>query len=175
MLEIIKLPIVVGISLFFSAFGSSAFDVDGFRSGMTRNQVIARAQEMGLESREGHLKNLEIGRFSENRVDGRFAFCPSDSTLVWYDREIDFDNEFVATLQSFIEKYGQPNRVETTKIPWLGQGGGSSHHAYFTWDTNEDKISLRLTPLGRDGKGEIKYDRGSSVSYFPKNPCSKNF
>lgn len=163
----------VTIILALLAMKAYAFDVDGFRSGITKEQLSAEAMNRGLEVKEGPYGNWFIGKFSESRIDGTFLFC--GKSLVSYNRSIDFDVDYVPTLNSLIEKHGQPRSVRVTPIPWSGPGGGNVKVVKMAWYVANEKIVLSLTPEGRDGKGQLRHNRAASINYNTKNQCTKEF
>jgi hypothetical protein len=161
------------LSWLLLATGATAFDIDGFRSGMTREQLSAEAKNGGLEANQGPYGSWYIGKAAENRIDGTFSFC--GKALVSYHRSVDFDVDYTPSLRTFIEKHGQPRRVRTTQNPWTGPGGGSIARVDMAWYAGNDRITLSFSPEGRDGKGQLRHNRGASISYDAKNPCLKDF
>lgn len=157
-----------------SVIDTTAFDIDGFRSGMTRQELSIAAKNRGLEAKKGPFDNWIVGNFAESkgRIDGIFAFC--GEVLVWYSRSIDFDVDYIPVLQSLIEKNGQPQRVRTSLTQMVG-AEGNMQGVEMRWYVGNDRITLSFSPEGRDGKGQLRHSRDSSISYTAKNPCWKDF
>lgn len=167
------LHILMAVSWLLFTTGANAFDIDGFRSGMTREQLILEAKNRGLEAKESAYGSWIIGEFATYRIDGNFSFCGEG--LVSYNRMVDFDVDYIPSLQNLIEKHGQPHLIRTTKNPWSGPGGGYILGVEVTWYANNDRIQLSFYPEGRDGKGQLRHNRTASISYFTKNTCGKEF
>lgn len=159
--------ILIGLLAFLPT--ASAFDVDGFHSGMTREQLSVSAKELGLEVKEVSPVSWVIGKFAENRIDGSFSFC--DKSLVSYSRDLDFDIDYVPTLRSLIQKYGQPKRILSEQMPWSGPGGGSFNNVEILWYKDDDRFTLSFSPEERDGEGKLRHLRGAWVAYATKNSC----
>ena len=167
------MAILVSLPLILFALSSEAFEVDGFRSGMTREQLTTEAVNRGLEVKEGPYGSILIGKFAEYRIVGSFGFC--GDALIAYSHSIDFDVDYIPTLRTTIERLGQPQRVRTLQSPWSGSGGGNVQSVGMTWYTGNDRINLSFNPEGRDGKGQLRYFRSASIDYASKNACSKEF
>lgn len=158
----------------FVSTGASAFDVDGFRSGMTREQLSAEAKNRGLEAKENQYGFL-IGKFADYQIDGSFAFCGEG--MVAYTHSIDVNVDYIPNLQNLLKKYGQPRSVSTTQYPVSFSGGGSGYVSQMEmiWYARNDRITLSFLPENRDGKGQLRSAQGASIAYFSKNHCAKEF
>lgn len=152
------------------AQAAHAFTVDGFSSGMSREQVAAVAESRALEVWEMQRGSVAIGRRSDLRVDGTFAFC--DGALFVFSHSVDFDADYFQLMRDFLAKYGQPREISTAEHPWTGQGRGKIRSIDTVWVTSSDRVSISLTPEGRDGKGQLRYNRSVNVSYVSKTSCS---
>jgi hypothetical protein len=172
-MHIFRIQILLIIELLLVTGSSYAFNADGFYSGMTHKQFTAEARNRGLETKEGPNGNWLIGKFSDYRIDGTFFFC--GDALMLYNRSVDFDVDYIPTLNSFIEKFGQPRSTRTTINPWYGPGGGDVQSVEMLWFSSNDRITLSFSPEGRDGKGQLRHYRGASISYMLKNRCLKDF
>jgi hypothetical protein len=152
---------------------ANAFDVDGFHSGMSREQLSVEATSRGLEVKEGADGSWFIGKFADQRIDGVFSFC--GESMNSYSRSIDFDVDYIPMLNSLIDKSGQPRRVRTTQNQWTGSGGGNIQNVGMLWYVNNDRITLSFNTEGRDGKGQLRYYRNATIMYHAKSRCTKEF
>lgn len=97
-----------------------AFDEDGFRTGMTMQEVQA------LLPKGQKLDNMRIGERSiwsfsvyeepskklKNRYLPMFGFC--DGLLVSYDFHFKASRDFFAKMKTLLERYGHPSKIEIT-------------------------------------------------------------
>ena len=145
-----------------------AFDVDGWRSGMSLTQFQREVTAKGAESWESN-GNYFVGRKGEARIDGSFYFC--QGRLVSYSRSIDFDVDFSSALSKLLDQLGRPDRIEVLQQNWTGPGSGLINSTYMTWLHSDEKLILSFTPEGRDGKGNLRYNRGASQGFQIRNSC----
>jgi hypothetical protein len=157
---------------FITLWTSSAysFSVDGFSSGSSPQAIMSIAKERSLDAWDILHDNLAIGKQSESRVDGTFAFC--DNQLFVYSRSIDFDADFFPMAKKISDQYGDAVKIKTSEQTWNGNGGGFIRSITLVWYKDKDKIELSFVPEGRDGKGSLRYNRGASISYMAKTKCS---
>lgn len=158
---------------------AAAFDVDGFRTGMTVDEVAARARSQGWQLAKN---NVFQGSYSEYRFDANgkvsdlgpagFGFCDSGQ-LVAYNVSIDFDTEYVPKLRELVQTYREQPHVTVEQSLWGGSGGGYIQSVRLRWLVGKDRIDIEFSPEGRTGAGSLKYNRGASVSYFSLNLCPK--
>ena len=146
------------------------FDVNGFHSGMTTEQLVAVAKSRGLEAAEMQRAPGEwsIGKLSRYEVDGSFAFCGAEG-LVSYTHNIDFDVDYIPQLESLIQKLGPPRRVSTLRAPMAGNETVLMPEVDLTWNQDKEEIILSFSPATKE------LLRGAYISYITKNSCNKTF
>lgn len=149
---------------------ATAFTADGYKSGMSRAEVTTIASGRSLEIWDVAEGVIALGIRSDFRIDGTITFC--ESRLYAYNRNIDFDADYVQTLQRFLSEYGQPARVFTGEQPWSGPGSGYVRSAQMSWWKGDDRVSLTVVPEGRDGKGMLRHNRNANVSFLARSKCS---
>jgi hypothetical protein len=149
------------------------FDVDGFHTGMTREELVNVARQRGLEAKELTSSSWGVGTSDDNYTDSNFNFCGDG--LIAYSRSIDFDIDFVRSLHTLTESNGQPQEILTKEYPWSGPGGGNIHGVEIIWRHDSEKIEIAFLPEGRDDHGKIRNTRAASISYTTKNTCWKKF
>lgn len=156
-----------------SAFG---FDAEGLRTGMTVNEVAAQVRPRGLTVSPfvGSGQGEKFGVYSimkidpSSRVDLSFpiislAFC--DGRLVSFNHNIDLDTDYIPTLKSLLERYGNPGRVRVTTSPWSGPGDGYLSESSMDWYSGNDRVTLSFTPEGRTAGGTLRYSRRGAIAY----------
>jgi hypothetical protein len=155
-------------AIFVIASGAaSAFDVDGYRSGMASADVAAIAHRQGLEMWQfGSIPGAwATGIRAQSRIDATFSFCPSTG-LVSYSHSLDPDNVYLPTMERTIAAWGQP-QVGVRRQVWTGPGGGDIESIVMLWKRSDGtELTVSFTPEGRDGAGALRYNRSASVSYL---------
>ncbi|MBU9574071.1 hypothetical protein C6P74_25620 [Burkholderia multivorans] len=153
-----------------------AFDVDGFRTGMTVNEVAIVVQNQGWtlgESKGNRAMRYEFHFDSNGKVTGigpaDFTFC--DGRLIAYTRSLDFDTEYAPKLRELIEGYGNRPRIEVKQYPWNGQNGGYITSVRTIWAVGREFIELGFEPEEHSGDGSLKHYRGASLAYVLPNAC----
>lgn len=165
---------VIALSLLSFTIDANAFDVDGYHSGMTREQLIAEAAKAGFDAKEAANGDWwVVGRLADPQIHGTFSFC--EGTLDSYIRMIDFDLEYIPLLNSLIGLHGQPHKVQTNQRAWSGSGGGTVQGVEMIWHAGNDRITLSFYPEGRDGEGQLRHLRNASIYYYAKTRCTKEF
>lgn len=152
---------------------SFAFTVDGIQSQMTLEQLGNSAAIRGREIWETIGGNWVVGKRSESQIDGIFSFCGAG--LITYNRNIDFDADYMTMLRSFLEKYGQPKRVEVSQNNFEGPNPGIILTTRMIWYSGVDRVILSFNPEGHDGRGQLRYNRSANVGYASKNKCWSEF
>ena len=149
---------------------SYGFDVDGFHSGMTTEQLVAVAKSRGLEAEEVQTAPgvWNIGKFSRYEVDGNFAFCGGEG-LVSYTHNIDFDADYIPMLESLIKNLVRPGVFRPYVPPMAGNESVLMPEVELTWNQNNEEIILSFSPETKE------LLRGAYISYITKNSCNKSF
>jgi hypothetical protein len=148
---------------------ASAFDVDGFHSGMTPADVAAIAQRQGLEMWQTQSAGTyATGIRSQYRIDGSFAFCPATG-LVAYSHDLDPDNAYLPAVERTLAAWGQPT-VSVRRGVWPGPGGGDIATIDMVWKRADGtQLMISSNPEGRDGSGVLRYKRSASISYVDRS------
>jgi len=162
--------IAIAALLMLASGAALAFDVDGYRSGMTPDDVAAIAQRQGLDMWQ--IANMPgdwaIGTRAQYRIDSTFAFC-APAGLISYSHSLDPDNAYLPTVQRTIAAWGQP-KVSVRRLVWSGPGGGDIESIDMLWKRGDGtELSISFTPEGRDGAGTLRYNRGTSISYIDRS------
>jgi hypothetical protein len=156
----------------------SAFEVDGFRTGMNVSETAAVVQRQGWTLGPS---NLAPGIYVEAHYnqDGKvselgpanFTFC--DGRLIAYLRSLDFDTEYAPKVRDMIVTYGSQPRVEVDQSAWNGPGGGYIMSVRTMWNVGRERAEISFEPEGHTGNGALKHYRGATVSYVLPGACSK--
>ncbi len=156
------LAFILGVSPSF------AFDVDGFRTGMSKAEVTSWTTLRGREVRvqKNDPNSWSVGKFDEGQIDATLYFC--EERLIHCGHNIDFDTDLTSRTQLFNEKYGQPKKVETQTQQLNGVSLAS---VYLYWYSGQDRMVLGFSPQIRNSAGEIKISRAASISFASKNEC----
>lgn len=167
---------ILAVLITTASVSALAFDVDGFRTGMSVNEVatVVRGQGWTLGP-----NNMVAGVYIEAHFgpDGKvmelgpanFSFC--NGRLIAYTRELDFDTEYVQQLRDMVARYGSQSTIEVRQQPWSGPGGGYISTAATKWFVGRERVELSFTPEGRTGNGSLKYYRSANVSYVFPGQC----
>jgi len=157
-----------GAILLIAASTALAFNVDGFRSGMTPAEVAATAQQQGAEMWQIGATNYATGQRSQQRLDGTFSFCPATG-LIAYSTDLDAENGYLPAVERALTAWGQPT-VSLRHTRWLGQGGGDISLIEMKWkQPHGTEVAISSNPDGRDGSGALRYKRSASISYLDRS------
>jgi hypothetical protein len=167
-------PLAVAAAL-VCTHGAGAFDIEGYRSGMTASELAVAVERWGLAltcSNNDKCAAWSAGRDQQVDITGQFidfTFC--HSSLVSFGHNIDFELDYIATLEAFLTQYGTPARVKVRTQPWSGPGGGYVKTVDTFWYSGDDRIQLSFNPEARTSSGMLRYSRGASVAYSAQNNC----
>ncbi|QIX18328.1 hypothetical protein [Burkholderia multivorans] len=168
---------ILAVVVATASVSAYAFDVDGFRTGMSVDEVanIVRGKGWTLSA-----DNTDAGIYVEAHYgqDGKvtelgpanFSFC--NRRLVAYIRELDFDAEYVSQLREMIGRYGNQPSIEVRRQAWNGPGGGYISTVAAKWSVGRERVEIAFEPEGHTGNGALKYYRGANVSYIFPAQCS---
>ena len=166
-------PRIVVLSLSLLCTVVHAFDVDGFRSGMSREELNAVASFRSFETWNTGPSSVSMGKPAESRIDGSFAFC--NRQLSSYSRAVDVDADYYQVVHELLLKYGQPTKVLAKEEPWIGTGGGSIRSIEMFWRHGKERTDVRLSPEGSDGTGALRYKRYASISFVARTTCNSKY
>lgn len=110
---------ILSLILAFLPIGHAlAFEEDGFRTGMTVQEVqslLPKGQKLhNLRMGERYIWSLagyeEPSKKQNNRYLPMFGFC--DGLLVAYDPQFKSAYDFFAKMKTLLERYGHPSKIE---------------------------------------------------------------
>lgn len=151
-----------------------AFDADGFRSGMTREQFAANAALLGLR-----VLNRPDGKVTAARpsaplwLGATAGFC--GDLLHSYSRSIVSDPDYAATLAKLFHEYGPPRQMSfrgdlTTDI----NSGGGTMQSYVVsyWYRDNDRVRLKSYFDWRYQQGNLGRFQPATITFETRSPCS---
>lgn len=151
-----------------------AFDADGFRSGMTREQFGANAALLGLR-----VVNRPDGKVTAARpnappwLGATVGFC--GNLLHTYTRSIGSDPDYAATLAKLFREYGPPKQMSfrgdvSTDID---SGGGTMQSYVITyWYRGDDRVRLKSYFDWRYQQGNLGRFQPATITFETRSPCS---
>ena len=165
---------VTRISLLLGALLSGpglAFQVDGFWTGMSTQQLVAVAAAYGLVARPGAGGYWFVGTSSPPRLLGKFGFC--GNYLVSYTRNIHSDADYANTLAAIFATYGPPRKMNFSGDVATGAADGAFRASGETrWEWGPDRVRMESYFDWRLYRGELQREQPASVRYETRNPCS---
>jgi hypothetical protein len=155
-----------------SASGSGvAFQADGFWSGMSPQELAARASAYGLVARPAGGRQWLVGSLVPSRVLGVFGFCGNG--LASYTRNIQSDTDYASTLAAIFATYGPPRSMTFSGNVAAGNAGGAFVSAGETvWWAGADRVRMRSFFDWRLYRGELQRMQPASVMYETRSPCT---
>ena len=137
----------------FSLTGSAlAFDEDGFRTGMTRDEVKKnlpknlRLQDKPYPLEDGTEHYATAFKHRES-IDPRylgFYFC--DGLLTGFIQSHIRGEDFVRYMQTFLARYGQPTKIEAGDFFPSTDGRAVPKELQVRWRGQPDRILLTFIP-----------------------------
>lgn len=174
--RVIVLAVVIGAIISFPSVRAIAFDVDGLRTGMSVSEAVSllgtkmKRVSSGVTT-AGHRSEIYWSDPSDTTGSvTSLVFC--DGALVSILRNLDFDADYIPTLQDVLQKYATPNRVWVKRQPWTGPGGGYVSSSETEWTSGKDRVVLAFNPEGRGGTRALRYGREAGIDYETRSPCS---
>lgn len=152
-----------------------AFEEDGFRTGMTMQEVqelLPKGRKLDhIDVKDGYVWSFVVDKDGPPRIKpGRpeFTFC--FGLLMSYSRPIRSAREHFLALKALLERYGQPSKVEVTD-----HGGILSQG--IVWSMPPERIYLSLrAPNPREKKtGTILLFDVPGISYTTQDPSCGPF
>ena len=164
---------VTRISLLLGAVMSGpgqAFQVDGFWSGMSTQQMVAVAAAYGLVARPGAGGYWFVGTASPPRLLGKFGFC--GNYVVSYTRNIHSDADYANTLEAIFATYGPPRQMNFSGDVEGGSVAGAFRASGQTrWQRGYDRVTMVSHFDWRLYRGELLREQPASVRFETRNPC----
>ena len=148
-----------------------AFQVDGFWTGMSTQQLVAVAATYGLVARLGAGGYWFVGTSSPPRLLGKFGFC--GNYLVSYTRNIHSDADYANTLAAIFATYGPPRKMNFSGDVESGSANGAFRASGETrWQRGHDRVTMESYFDWRLYRGELQREQPASVRYETRNPCA---
>jgi len=152
-----------------------AFQVDGFWSGMSPQQLVARAASYGLMAQPGTAGQWFVGMALPPpyppRLLGEFNFC--GNYLVSYSRNIHSDADYARTLATIFATYGPPRKMNFSGDVDTGAAAGAFRASGETeWRRGDDRVKMQSNFDWRLYRGELQREQPASVRFETRNPCS---
>jgi hypothetical protein len=158
----------------FAISDALAFDEDGYRSEMTTAQLEQSLAPQGLivwQTTSGYFA-LRLGADQKPDMNGPFvsiSFC--DSKLGSVIHALDFDTQYIPSLERLEKKYGNPQKVDTRSILVSGTDAVYVSTVETVWYHDADRIILSFSPEMRKGDGTLRFKRQANITYASKNKC----
>lgn len=160
---------VFSLFLIVSALAASpvfSFEINGFKSGMTRKQVKALAEKKYSKIQDEQ-EMLTAWNIDANRIVDSIllSFCRDKLVFVSSVLDADFSikNIFLLT-DRYLQTYGQPSRVVATSDV-LARGVGESRSIVYVWRSGHEQYSLIFTYL-ENAAGSINLLRQTDNTCF---------
>lgn len=149
-----------------------AFQVDGFWTGMGRQQLLTVAAAYGLVVQPGADGEWFVGTSLPARVLGKFGFC--GNSLVSYTRNIHSDADYANTLAAIFATYGPPYQMNFSGDVGAGTAAGGAFRASgeTQWERGPDLVRMESYFDWRLYRGELQREQPASVRYETRSPCS---
>ena len=150
---------------------AAAFEADGYRSGMTRDEIAQRVRTAGRDAwtigSRGSFEAIAVGRREAFEIEGMLGLC--DGRVYEYHRELDFDRGYVDTLERLVKSHGQPASVQIERAPAKTPGDSQARGVRHSWRPGTDRIELAYFEMA-DAKPGGK-DRMSMLTYAAPSSC----
>jgi len=175
----VKKTIVAALAVMVSA-SAVAFDVDGFRSGMSEQELAEVVRGQGwsiypIRTVPGVYGEFRLGADGKPTGSvndlGPANFSTCQGRLIAYSRELAFDTEYPETLRGLLANYGANPNVSVTQQQWTGPGGGYVTAVTTRWHKSGDRVDLTFHPEGRAPDGALKTSRSAGLSYIHVDPA----
>lgn len=153
-----------------------SFNIDGFQSGMTVEELKGYALRQNLDFRtiehsQKSFKHL-VGNFKKYEIQGAFISC--QGLVVAYEKTIDPEIAHANIAEAMLKQHGQP-KFTLERTPIYQRPGLYGTTLKLSWYTGSDRITLSENPELRDGQGNIIFRRHADIEYTTKNNCMKEF
>lgn len=154
------------LALSFAA-SALAFEVDEFKSGMGRDKVKEILRSWSFDKVQDFSQDTliayDLGSKGTNR---QFVFNFCNDKLVGLEQEIKPSlKSFVATVNSFNAKYGQPSKVEAENGVI---SSGEKHTLALFWRKGIDIVGLRMVLLPANDQILLTYQTPNACWQVPR-------
>lgn len=162
---------LIRLALFFSfalCHAAQSFEIDQFKSGMSRAQVKEFLAEWNFDTVEDAGSDVTLAfdgvRKETNRLF-KFYFC--NDKLVTFEQSLKGSvKNFVTVTQNYVRQYGQPMKVDAaTNV--ISNGEKSSMSIY--WRFRNDFVGLRYINLPNGEDLAVSWEVGNNCFPTPRN------
>ena len=145
-----------------------AFEIDQFKSGMSRAQIKEQLADWNFDTVEDVGPDVTLafdGSKKETNRLFKFYFC-SDK-LVTFEQSLKGSiKNFIIVTQNYVKQYGQPIKVEAgTNV--LSNGEKSSMAIY--WRFRNEYVGLRYANLPNGEDLSVSYEVNNNCFQAPRN------
>ncbi|MFZ6708985.1 hypothetical protein [Undibacterium sp. TC9W] len=163
------------VLLFFSwTSGALAFDVDGYRAGMTNIELENAINRNGFKyialENSGIVAAVVNNNGKVTDIAASFVVCKGKLSL--YQHSLDFERDYVTQMEILIRDHGTPTSVTVFPRPFVGISNTYSKVLSSTWNFGSDQITLEMTPEVRDGKGALLFNKSANITYSKTILCN---
>ena len=161
----IRLVLIISLCIGTTA---TAFEIDQFKSGMSRAQIKELLADWNFDSIEDAGPDVTLafdGVKKETNRLFKFYFC-SDK-LVTFEQSLKGSiRNFVTVTQNYVKQYGQPVKVDAgTNV--LSNGEKSSMAIY--WRFRNEYVGLRYVNLPNGEDLSVSYEVNNNCFQVPRN------
>jgi hypothetical protein len=147
---------------------AQAFEIDQFKSGMSRAQVKEFLAEWNFDSVEDAGPDVTLAFDGVKKETSRlfkFYFC--NDKLVTFEQSLKGSvKNFVTVTQNFVRQYGQPMKVDAaTNV--ISNGEKSSMAIY--WRFRNDFVGLRYINLPNGEDLSVSWEVNNNCFQAPRN------
>ncbi len=147
---------------------ASAFEIDQFKSGVSRAQIKELLADWNFDSIEDAGPDVILafdGVKKETNRLFKFYFC--GDRLVTFEQSLKGSiRNFVTVTQNYVKQYGQPIKVEAGNNV-LSNGEKSSMAIY--WRFRNEYVGLRYVNLPNGEDLSVSYEVGNNCFPTPRN------
>ncbi len=164
-MPLFRLAFIAMLCLWHSAHG---FEIDQFKSGMSRAQIREQLTDWNFDSVEDAGADVTLafdGVKKETNRLFKFYFC--NDKLVTFEQSLKGSiKNFIVVTQNYVRQYGQPIKVEAgTNV--LSNGEKSSMAIY--WRFRNEYVGLRYVNLPNGEDLSVSYEVNNNCFQAPRN------
>jgi hypothetical protein len=159
--------LVIIVTLWFAG-AATAFEIDQFKSGMSRAQIKELLADWNFDSIEDAGPDVTLAFDGVKKETNRlFKFYYCSDKLVTFEQSLKGSiRNFVTVTQNYVKQYGQPFKVEAgTNV--LSNGEKSTMAIY--WRVRNEYVGLRYVNLPNGEDLSVSYEVGNNCFPTPRN------
>jgi hypothetical protein len=148
-----------------------AFQVDGFWTGMSPQQLFTTAAAYGLVAQPGKAGRWFISTMYPPRAIAEVGFCRN--YLVSYRRNVLSDADYANTLAGIFATYGPPRKMSFSGDVATGTAEGAFRASGETlWAQGLDRVRMASFFDWRLNQGDLRRQQPASVLFETRSPCT---